>query len=96
MNTSSAVLNTGHLRMADMFEDFDPYVELIQMKDQLDQQQAMINTLIVAHNSQAKLVHEMSIQIKKMSEIHTHMQTGVLQIMERIEQLQNETKPTSA
>jgi hypothetical protein len=82
--------------MADMFEDFDPYVELMLMKDQLDQQQAMINTLIVAHNSQAKLVHEISVQIKRMSEIHTHMQTGVLQIMERIEQLQNETKPTTA
>jgi hypothetical protein len=82
--------------MADMFEDFDPYVELMLMKDQLDQQQAMINTLIVAHNSQAKLVHEISVQIKRMSEIHTHMQTGVLQIMERIEQLQNETKRTTA
>ena len=82
--------------MADMFEDFDPYVELMLMKSQLDQQQDMINTLIVAHNNQAKLVHDISVQIKKMSEIHAHMQAGVLQIMERIEQLQNETKPTSA
>jgi hypothetical protein len=72
-----------------MFEDFDPYNDLLALQGEAANQRAMLNKVIASHNAQAHLLQQLSEQLIRITEQQAVCQNALIQIMERID---SETK----